>query len=109
MVMTAALAVLFGAERMWLIRGRHLERVALHDRGLLALGMWRTRMTWRVARATDPAERWQWAENLTNFEEQNRPWIAYHERMKAKYLRAARYPWLSVEPDPPDPAHRGPA
>lgn len=30
--------------------------------------------------------------------------VANHEaRLAAKYERAARYPWLSVEPDPPEP------
>src|SRR5262245_11372892 len=28
---------------------------------------------------------------------------AYHRELKIKYERAARYPWLSVEPDPPEP------
>jgi hypothetical protein len=28
---------------------------------------------------------------------------AYHRKLRAKYERAARYPWLSVEPDPPIP------
>ena len=28
---------------------------------------------------------------------------AYHSLMWQKYDRAARYPWLSVEPDPPKP------
>jgi hypothetical protein len=27
----------------------------------------------------------------------------YHSRMREKYERAARYPWLPVEPDPPEP------
>ena len=27
----------------------------------------------------------------------------YHAAMKAKYERLARYPWLSVEPEPPEP------
>ena len=27
----------------------------------------------------------------------------YHEAMALKYERAARYPWLPVEPDPPEP------
>jgi hypothetical protein len=27
----------------------------------------------------------------------------YHHAMKWKYERAARYPWLPVEPDPPEP------
>ena len=28
---------------------------------------------------------------------------AYYESMARKYERAARYPWLPVEPDPPMP------
>jgi hypothetical protein len=29
--------------------------------------------------------------------------FAYHDAMTGKYLRAARYPWLPVEPDLPEP------
>ncbi len=29
--------------------------------------------------------------------------IAHHKAMEAKYRRAARYPWLPVVPDPPEP------
>jgi len=28
---------------------------------------------------------------------------AYHAAMRQKYERAARYPWLSIAPDPPPP------
>jgi hypothetical protein len=28
---------------------------------------------------------------------------AYHSAMREKYEHAARYPWLPVEPDPPEP------
>jgi hypothetical protein len=28
---------------------------------------------------------------------------AYYARLKEKYTRAARYPWLPFEPDPPEP------
>lgn len=28
---------------------------------------------------------------------------AYHSKLRAKYERAARYPWLPVPPDPPEP------
>ena len=31
------------------------------------------------------------------------PVWTYHARMRGKYERAARYPWLTVEPDPPPP------
>lgn len=29
--------------------------------------------------------------------------IRHHEQLVAKYDRAARYPWVSVAPDPPEP------
>jgi hypothetical protein len=29
--------------------------------------------------------------------------IFYHESLARRYERAARYPWLPVEPDPPEP------
>lgn len=29
--------------------------------------------------------------------------LAYHTSLRQKYERAARYPWLPVEPDPPEP------
>jgi hypothetical protein len=29
--------------------------------------------------------------------------LEWHESMRLKYERAARYPWLSVDPDPPPP------
>jgi hypothetical protein len=32
-------------------------------------------------------------------------WRRYHEQMAKKYARAASYPWLPVEPDPPEPLH----
>jgi hypothetical protein len=35
--------------------------------------------------------------------EGNNRCVAYHERMGEKYDRAARYPFLPVAPDPPEP------
>ncbi len=29
--------------------------------------------------------------------------IEHHERLAEKYRQAARFPWLPVEPDPPEP------
>jgi hypothetical protein len=29
--------------------------------------------------------------------------VEYHDSMRLKYERAARFPWLAIEPDPPDP------
>ena len=31
------------------------------------------------------------------------PWIYYHMDLRYKYQRAARYPWLPVASDPPEP------
>jgi hypothetical protein len=33
----------------------------------------------------------------------NLAWAEQEERLKRKYRRAARYPWLPVPPDPPEP------
>jgi hypothetical protein len=30
-------------------------------------------------------------------------WTAYYSSLKRKYKRAARYRWLPIEPDPPEP------
>jgi hypothetical protein len=32
-----------------------------------------------------------------------RIWLEYYRGLTAKYKHAAHYPWLPVEPDPPDP------
>ncbi len=36
-------------------------------------------------------------------ERQNFRVVAFHANLGVKYARAARYPWLSVAPDPPEP------
>lgn len=36
--------------------------------------------------------------------DQARAWADYHKEQEEKYGRAARFPWLQVEPDPPMPA-----
>ena len=40
---------------------------------------------------------------LTACDERRLAWEEYHAGLAAKYERAARYPWLPVEPDPPEP------
>ncbi len=45
-----------------------------------------------------PAVEWE-RQSATRFAQA----IAYHAAMARKYRRAARYPWLPVEPDPPEP------
>jgi hypothetical protein len=36
-------------------------------------------------------------------EDEVRPIMDHHAALVRKYRRAARYPWLLVEPDPPEP------
>ncbi len=36
-------------------------------------------------------------------EEKLRTYARFHDALRLKYERAARYPWLSVKPDPPAP------
>ena len=40
---------------------------------------------------------------LAQMFEQNRPVVDHYKRLRLKYERAARYPWLTVAPDPPRP------
>lgn len=65
-------------------------------------------VTWMGVHAENDA----WATDTSNPERASRAqwaveqaWaaIVYHRNMCDKYLHAARYPWLSVEPDPPEP------
>jgi hypothetical protein len=47
-----------------------------------------------------------YAESIRNWEleiEENRAKAAYWESLRLKYENAARYPWLPVEPDLPEP------
>jgi uncharacterized protein (TIGR03067 family) len=41
-------------------------------------------------------------------DDEDRRRIAYHAALKARYERAARYPWLIVPPDPPPPCRPAP-
>lgn len=81
------------------VRGRHLDRVALHTRGLQAIEFEAAKGRKRLQTRPGPAVEQAWERFVAG----NRPWIAYHRRMLAKYRRAARYPWLPVPPDPPRP------
>ena len=43
------------------------------------------------------------AANERSAEKKLRARAEFHDALRLKYERAARYPWLSVRPDPPDP------
>lgn len=51
-----------------------------------------------------------WAQLATVFSERVaaiNTWLSYHERMAEKYKWAARFPWLPVAADPPEPRAYG--
>jgi hypothetical protein len=52
-----------------------------------------------VASGAKPSEADEERENVARLRER----AAYHAVMAEKYRHAARYPWLSVDPDPPVP------
>src|SRR5262245_6341618 len=81
--------------RMLRERDRRLQRAALHSRGLAAIALESARGQASLRRFPRP----DGEQSTHDFLRRNRPWIAYHEGMRAKYLRAARYPWLPVGPD----------
>jgi len=41
--------------------------------------------------------------NQRSEQEQCRKWLAYHAQLREKYARAARTPWITVPPAPPEP------
>ena len=102
MVAVAVLALAFGIARLWWARQRYLEKAAGHA-------------SFRAYLLRSPENIKHWEERWTSGREgkpARYPWPAgppfvpaiaeYHEAMRLKYERAARYPWLSVAPDPPD-------
>jgi len=103
MVAVAVVALAFGIVRLWAARQHYLEKAANHA-GFRALIMrssqdiayWESR--WTDQRVGLPARYpWPGAPPLV------RSMAEYHDAMRRKYERAARYPWLPVAPDPPKP------
>jgi hypothetical protein len=103
--MMAAVAVVglaFGIFRLWTLRQLYLEKAANHA-GFRAY----------VLMSKDSIMHWEnrWTDQRTG-KPAKYPWPAgppfvpaitkYHDDMRLKYERAARYPWLPVAPDPPD-------
>jgi hypothetical protein len=84
MVATAAAAVLLGCVRMRSLSESYRQRSLAYEESVTRYsGMGPAE---RPGRYPPPSEHDRWA-----------------SRMAAKYERAARYPWLPVEPDPPEP------
>jgi hypothetical protein len=103
MVAVAILALAFGIIRLWATRQLYLKKAAGHAgfrtevlRSPETIAYWESR--WTAQREGRPA-RYPWPGGPPFV-----PAMAqYHDAMRIKYERAARYPWLPVEPDPPPP------
>ncbi len=103
MVVVAVVALAFGIFRLWALRELYLEKAANHAgfraymlRSPESIAHWEDR--WTDQRIGKPA-RYPWPGGPPFV-----PAMAkYHDAMRIKYERAARYPWLPIEPDPPDP------
>ena len=92
--------------------------VAVAIMGSLSYGLrlWILNRTYRlraeshVARKTEARGREAWAAKMAKSGYLSAPRasveaskVEYHDNMAIKYDHAARYPWLPVEPDPPEP------
>jgi hypothetical protein len=81
--MSAAVAAIRArSERFRSLAEYHAARVAMWSRG--SEGRYRVWVDWRGERVSRAASGW-------------------HADLAGKYERAARHPWLSVAPDPPEP------
>ncbi len=101
MVVVAVVALAFGIVRLWALRQLYLQKAAEHA-GFRAY----------VLNSPDSIRHWEfrWTDQRMG-QPASYPWPAgppfvpaitkYHDDMRIKYERAARYPWLPVEPDPP--------
>jgi hypothetical protein len=105
MIAVAILALLAFGESMRRRQERYLELAADH-----ATMEWGQAIRAQAARATPPigvdgpgaSLLYYWG-NDPKAVEQATILVEYHAAMRRKYERAARQPWLPVEPDPPEP------
>jgi hypothetical protein len=82
MVVVAVAAFAIGFGRLWETRQFYLRKAARHEESRAEI----------------------WFRNFPGFDPSSVPESAkYHEAMSRKYEHAARYPWLPVAPDPPEP------
>jgi hypothetical protein len=100
MLVVAVIALAFGILRYWQARQYYLQKAADHE-GFRAF----------ILMSPDSIRHWEdrWTEQRLGRPAQY-PWPAgppfvptmakYHDDMRRKYERAARFPWLPVAPDP---------
>ena len=108
MIAVAIVAVVFAAwlksVQYWDLSTQYQERVDWFESMAMChverIDSWETRI---ARKREDPASDDFPLEVLQDQARRDRIWLEYYRSLIAKYKRAARYPWLSVAPDPPDP------
>lgn len=107
MVAVAVVSLLMGgAIGAVRLRRRHdyfLARSRQHDREAAMFRSWEQSLASALEelpsspRLPFPLDRWERRRSIISRS------LSHHAALAAKYRRAAHYPWLSIEPDPPPP------
>lgn len=101
-ILAAAILCFVSTVGAYILRGITLsqERKVIADGHLFVVRMlegWPDDAACGLARPAHTLSDPMWADSTSG------RLAAYHRKLSAKYQRAARYPWLPVEPDPPPP------
>ena len=98
MIAVAVVALAFGAERLRRLSQGYAFLAACHAGAQISLA--EVVGDYDGGRiAFDQQEATSWVEAIAAYRRR----IPYEAALARKYRRAARYPWLPDEPDPPDP------
>jgi hypothetical protein len=101
MIAVAVVAILIGAVLEVHRRSRRFARLAAYHSNL-SLEHFHTQMALGVdplpLEPVPPA-----GPGAARYLRREKALVRYHSELTAKYERAARYPWLPVTPDPPEP------
>ncbi len=95
MVVVAVLALILAARtevgRLLNLRQHHLAMAGLYGKWEMDYDRWRSRYLERMPSGAESSPRLRRTEQI----------LSYCAQMREKYERAARYPWLPIEPDQP--------
>jgi hypothetical protein len=99
MIAVAVVALVMGGYGLKRRRDDFLSRVQVHAEE----ATWRLEdsvmLCSRAVNSMDDIELARWKRRIAILPQL----IAYHKALAQKYRGAARYPWLPIEPDPPEP------
>jgi hypothetical protein len=99
---------------MRLLRARFTLRQMMAVVAVVGVALWAGRMLWLSAGYREKARRYPLGllgatpilmgpHGVHSLGYRRPDRVRWEEAMAENYLRAARYPWLPVEPDPPEP------